>query len=401
MDGERLALLTLTLTPGVGVTLIGRCIEAFGSAEATLGASAAQLAGLERIGQKKAGEIRRGIDAVRSGDALRRELDAIESHGARLLCLDDADYPRLLKHTPDPPRLLWVRGELRDEDALAVGVVGARKCTAYGREQADRFGAACADAGLTVVSGGAYGVDIAAHRAVLRVKGRTVAVLGSGLAKPYPEPHVADFERIVGEGCGAVVSELPMLAPPMAENFPRRNRIISGLSLGVLVIEAAKRSGALITARKCVDEHGREVMAVPGRVDSPMSEGCHQMLREGWAKLVTNVGDVLECLGEAGEMLRVGMERKELASTQASLGAGGEVDGFAKPQGAAAGVSLFEVNLSEGQRCIVDALDAPRSLDEITQRVALPVAQVQVELTMLELRGAVRRENGRFVRRRS
>lgn len=387
MDAEKVALLTLTLTPGLGQTLIGRCVEAFGSAEAALGASAAQFAGVERIGPKKAEAVRRGIDAVRGGGALERELGLVERGGVALAALGEPGYPRLLEHIPDPPRLLWVRGELREEDAVALAIVGARKCTGYGREQADRFAAGGADAGLCIVSGGAYGIDAAAHRAALRVNGRTVAVIGSGLAKPYPEANVEMFDRIA-DGRGAVVSEFPMNTPPAAENFPRRNRIISGMALGVLVVEAARRSGALITARLCVEEHGREAMAVPGRVDSPMSEGCHQMLKEGWGKLVTSVADVLDALGEAGEVLRAGVERDGIASTQALPGAGAQ-----------ASADLFDAGMSEGQRAIVALLDEPRSLDEIAARVDLPAGRVQAELTMLEIRGAIRREAGRFAKR--
>ncbi len=383
---EREALLTLTLTPGLGPTLIGRCVAAFGSAAATLDAPAARLAGIERIGPRKAEGLRRAIDAVRGNGSLAREGELRERWGVTLVAKGEPGYPRLLAHIPDPPPLLWVRGELREDDALALGVVGSRKCTHYGREQADRFATQCAEAGLCIVSGGAYGVDAAAHRGALRVKGRTIAVLGSGLARPYPDPHRELFDQIVHDGAGVVMSELPMDTRPAAENFPRRNRIISGLSLGVLVIEAANRSGALITARLCVEEHGREAMAVPGRVDSAQSEGCHRILREGWAKLVTNAGDVLDSLGEAGEILKAGV-----AATS---------DGAAKPQ-AAEGGNLFEANLTASQRAIIEALDAPRSLDEIAAGTGLAVSVVQADLTMLEIRSAVRRERGLFMRRGS
>lgn len=381
---ERDALLTLTLTPGLGPTLIGRCVAAFGSAEATLGAPAAHLAGIDRIGPRKAEAIRRAIDETRQSDAPAKDAALRQAWGATLIALGEPEYPRLLAHIPDPPPLLWVRGELREDDALGLGIVGSRKATHYGREQADRFATQCADAGLCIVSGGAYGVDAAAHRGALRVNGRTIAVLGSGLARPYPDAHRELFDEIVGKGAGAVMSEFPMDTPPIAENFPRRNRIISGLSLGVLVIEAAKRSGALITARLCVEEHGREAMAVPGRVDSPQSEGCHQILREGWAKLVTNAADVLDSLGEAGEILKAGVAADR--------------GGSAKPQ-AAGSANLFEQNLTDSQRAIAGVLHAPRSLDEIAAQTGLTVSVVQSDLTMLEIRGAVRRQRGLFVRR--
>ena len=313
-----------------------------------------------------------------------RELDACALAGVRLLHLDEAEYPRLLKLIPDPPLLLWVRGEVCGDDALAVGLVGSRRCSGYGREQAERFAARCADAGLCVVSGGAYGVDIAAHRAVLRVKGRTTAVIGSGLNRPYPADHAETFDRIVAEGSGAVVSELPMFVGPRAEHFPRRNRIISGLSLGVLVIEAARRSGALITARVCVDDHGRECMAVPGRIDSPASAGCHDLIRKGAASLVTSVEDVLEQLGEAGELLKVGLDQSDAAR--------------ANGEAASAPPSLFEANLTDTQRAVVTLLDDARSLDELVAGSGLAPAQVQADLTVLEIRGTVKRRGGLFVR---
>lgn len=380
---ERDALLALVLTPGFGQTLVGRCVEAMGSAQAVLGASAAQLAGVERIGAKTAGELRRKLDETLGDGALSRDAELRAQWNVHLVALGEPDYPRLLSHIPDPPRLLWVRGGLREDDALALAIVGARKCSHYGREQADRFASQCAQAGLCIVSGGAYGIDAAAHRAALRVGGRTVAVLGSGLARPYPEPHRELFDQIAAAG-NAVVSEFPMGAPPIAENFPRRNRIISGLSLGVLVVEAARRSGALITARLCVEEQGREAMAVPGRLDAATSEGCHKIIQEGWARLVTNAADVLDSLGEAGEILKAGVS-----------------DTPAKP--ASAGVpsqSLFENNLTEPQQAIVSVLHAPRSLDELAAWTKLPVQQVQAELTMLEIRGTIRRERGLFVRRK-
>lgn len=371
------SLLALVMTSGLGPTLTQRLLTLFGSADAALGASAADWGRVRGIAAD--GRLRAGVDEVlRSGD-VERELERVEAAGAHLLALGDAGYPRALAHVPDAPPLLWVRGAFEERDALALAIVGSRRCTAYGREQADRFAAGLAVAGVTIVSGGAYGIDGAAHAAALRLReagARTIAVIGSGLARPYPKEHVPMFDRIVGEQAGAVVSELPMTAPPAAENFPRRNRIISGLALGTLLIEAADRSGALITARLCNDEHGRELMALPGRVDSDASAGCHRAIREGWATLVTSVPDVLAQLGEAGQMLRV---------------ATGEV----RPEGPA--VSLAD-GLSERQKRIVEALDRPCTTDELAARSGLPAHKVQVELTMLEIRGAVRRSGGRFER---
>ena len=373
------AWLTLTLTPGLGPTLIARLIEHACDVEQALQLSAAQLAEIQGIPDKGAGKLKRAIDATAQGDSLAREIDLIAKHGATLLSLDDADYPALLKTIPSAPPLLWIKGRFDPRDALSLAIVGSRKCSHYGREQADLIANALARSGVTIVSGGAYGIDIAAHRGALRATqsglGRTIAVLGSGLAKPYPNEHVDVFKEIVQEEGrhGAVISEFPMTAEPRPENFLRRNRIVSGLCVGTLVVEASKRSGALSTARRCVDEQGRELMALPGRVDAPQSEGCHQIIREGWGTLVTGVSDILDLIGEQAPMLDAVAELSEASPA---------------------------MQPSTNGRSIVDVLDTPRSLDEIVSWTGLPASQVQTELTLLEIRGAVARQGGLFVKRR-
>ncbi|MEM6505426.1 MAG: DNA-processing protein DprA [Planctomycetota bacterium] len=378
MIPETRAWLTLTLTPGLGPTLIARLIEHAGSVERAVNLTAAQLAEITGISDKGAGKHKRAIDAT-AGDTLQREIDLIYKHGATLLSLDDPAYPALLKQIPSAPPLLWVKGRLDPADSLSLAIVGSRKCSHYGREQADLIANALARSGVTIVSGGAYGIDIAAHRGALRAAkagmGRTIAVLGSGLAKPYPIEHVDVFKDIVeGDGeHGSVISEFPMTAGPRPENFLRRNRIISGLCVGTLVVEASKRSGALSTARRCVDEQDRILMALPGRVDAPQSEGCHQIIREQWGSLVTGVSDILDALGETGSMLDAATEQSEQVS---------------KPEPSSNGKSIVEI------------LDTPRSLDEIVNWTGLPAAKVQTELTMLEIRGAIARQGGLFVKRR-
>lgn len=372
------AWLTLTLTPGLGPTLIARLIEHAGGVEQALQLTAAQLAEIHGISDKGAGKHKRSIDATAQGDVLQKEIDLTAKHGAQLVSLDDAGYPALLKQVPSAPPLLWVRGKLDPNDALSLAIVGSRKCSHYGREQADLIANALARAGVTIVSGGAYGIDIAAHRGALRAAkagmGRTIAVLGSGLAKPYPAEHTDVFREIVeGDGeRGAVISEFPMTAGPRPENFLRRNRIVSGLCVGTLVVEASKRSGALSTARRCVDEQDRILMALPGRVDAPQSEGCHQIIREQWGGLVTGVSDILDAIGESGSLLDAASEQSDQVAMPEPTGEG---------------------------RSIIEILDTPRSLDEIVNWTSLPVAQVQTELTMLEIRGAVARQGGLFVKR--
>ncbi len=391
-------MLALVLTRGLGPKRIARAVERCGSAEGVLGAAAALLGEVEGISPKNAGKLKRAIDdAAEPGGPADRELELAAKHHARVVAIGSPGYPGLLRPIPDAPPVLWVKGRLSRSDALSLAIVGSRKCSHYGREQADQIANGLAHAGVTVVSGGAYGIDIAAHEGALRAAklgdasggGRTIAVLGSGLAKPYPAEHVGLLREIVADGgvCGAVVSEFPMQTEPRPENFLRRNRIISGLSLGVLVVEAGKRSGALSTARRCVDEHGRELMALPGRVDSAYAYGCHQIIREGWGRLVTGVSDILDILGGEAPMLAAATQVADTRPPNASDTQGHEpADAISaeRPAGEA----------------ILATLTEPRSLDEIAAWTGLPAGQVQAELTMLEIRGAVRRSGGLFVRRR-
>lgn len=376
---QRDALLTLMLTPGLGQTLIGRCIDTFGNAEAVLNADINALARINRISHDMARTARREFANIRTEGRLERERELIERFNVHLLTRDNADYPRLLHLIPDPPVMLYVRGEIRAEDALALAMVGSRRCSAYGREQADRFAAGCVQAGLCIISGGAIGIDGAAHRAALRVGGRTIAVIGNGLSDPYPARHQDLFEAIIADR-GAVISELPMSAPPAPENFPRRNRLISGLALGVLVIEAARRSGALITARLCVEDHGRECMALPGRVDAKTSGGCHELIRSGGAALVTSPAEVIEALGEAGQCLQAPAPEHNAEQE-------------APPR-------LLGQNLTDSQTKILAQLDRPHDLDHLAGVTGLAVPVVQADLTMLQVRGLVSRRSGRFVRQR-
>ena len=385
------AMLTLALSRGVGSTTLHKLIRKFGSPQAAIDAPSAALATLDGIGQTTATKIHTAIAQTQQQGDADRELDDLASADAWLLDFDDPGFPALLKMIPDPPRLLWGRGTLREDDALALAIVGSRNCTHYGREQSARFATGCADAGLTIVSGGAYGVDAAAHQAVLKLAqlgspARTITVIGSGLAKPYPAPHAKLFDAVVDAG-SAVISELPMQTPPRATQFPSRNRIIAGLSLGVLVIEAARRSGALITARLAVEEHGRECMALPGRVDSLASAGCHHLLRQGGASLVTHPDDVLEQLGEAGSTLQAARDARDQQATS---------DSPASPKTP----SLFEQNLTDPQQKIVAAADTPKTLDQLAAATGLAAGPLRTELTMLELRGALQREGSKFVRRR-
>lgn len=361
----------LLLASGVGATTFRRITDHFASHDDAVSAGESDLARIDGIGRHRARTIREGI-AQADPDA---ERDAMARAGAEVILLGDDDYPALLAAIDDPPPALWVRGSITPSDRLAVAIVGSRKCTAYGRDQAARFAGLLAESGLSIVSGGAFGIDAAAHRAALRSGGRTIAVLGSGLARPYPSEHADLFDSIGASG-GAVISEFPMQAGPRAEHFPRRNRIISGLSLGVLVIEAAKRSGALITARLAAEDHNRDVMMLPGRVDSPASAGCLKALREGWAALVTSHADVLEQLDAADHLVRGAMAH-----------AGQERE--SEP-------SLLDHGLSPGQQQIVTMLEdagEPVLVDQIAARSELPMSQVMADLTLLQIRGRIQRDH--------
>ncbi len=249
--------------------------------------------GRSRGSPSKAGKIAASLRAA--AGQVDAELARAAAAGATVICPDDGTYPPLLREIPDPPLVLYVRGTIEPRDLNAVAIVGSRKCSLYGREQAERFSALLAGAGFTVVSGGARGTDTAAHRgAILHPAGRTIAVLGSGVDVAYPPENAALFEQLARRG--AVLSEYPMGTPPAAENFPKRNRIVSGMSRGVLVVEADERSGALITARQAADDHNRPVFALPGRVDNPLSSGPHALIRDG-AVLVTKLEDILDDLG--------------------------------------------------------------------------------------------------------
>lgn len=240
-------------------------------------------------------------------DGLAHEREVLARLGARHVALGSAGYPRLLAHIPDPPLMLRVRGELPGcvggRSPASLSIVGSRRPTAYGRRQAERFAGFFAEHGFEIVSGGARGIDAIAHRTALACKAPTTVILGGGLGRVYPPEHEALFDEIVEAG-GCVASEAAVDTPPRPALFPRRNRIISGLSLGVLVIEAAARSGALITARLAVEEQGREVLALPGRVEDPASAGCLRMLAEGWAALIRTPEEALEALEGASALLQ-------------------------------------------------------------------------------------------------
>lgn len=356
--------LRLSLVSGVGPRTRKALMERFGTARAALNAAPSALRGVPGVGPKLTEKIAcadREID-VEAEIALCRE------HGIEILTEGHADYPRVLREIHDPPGVLFVRGEIRPNDALAVGIVGTRHATQYGLRQAERLAGGLARAGLTVISGLARGIDAAAHRGAMAAGGRTIAVLASGVMNIYPPEHDKLAEEVVAHG--ALISESPPRSQPLAGTFPQRNRLISGLSLGVIVVEAADRSGALITARHAM-EQGREVFAVPGNVDTRASRGCHQLIRDG-AKLVESADDVLEELGPLVE-------------------AAPRDDGQVIHHAA-------ELLLNELEQQVLATIHTEAtSIDQIVADTGLPVSQVLSTLSVLEMRRLIRRLSGTTV----
>lgn len=310
-----------------------------------------------------AGFDRRTIDGfknTRSTINLDSELRKVQDAGIELLVWESNGYPRYLKEITHPPPLLYVRGEIKEVDEWAIAVVGTRRKTAYGRQVTTDLVRGLVNNKVTIISGLARGIDSIAHKTAVEMGGRTIAVMGSGLDIIYPSENRALANNIIS-GHGALVSEFALGTKPEAKNFPPRNRVISGLSLGVIVVEAGKRSGALITADFAL-EQDREVFAVPGNITSPASRGTNSLIQEG-AKLVQNVEDVLEELN----MMMV----QEKTAVQ-----------MAMPESA------------EEAQLLGNLTHQPMHIDDLTRRVELPSALVSSTLTLMELKGMVRQVGG-------
>jgi DNA processing protein len=283
---EREALIVLNMMEGMGPITVSALVESLGSAVAVFTASAEELMSARGVGQR----IASSIIEQRGGLDWEGEIAECQRLGVRLIVRGDAEYPQSLLAIHDPPLVLYVRGELMSRDSRAIAVVGTRKPTHYGRESAARLSGQIAGAGYTVISGLAEGVDTIAHRQALAMRGRTIGVIGSGMKHMYPASNMELAGEIVKNG--AVISEFPLDRKPDKTTFPIRNRIVTGLSAGVLVVEAGIKSGAMITARLAL-EQGRDVFAVPGRIDSPLSSGTNGLIKQG-AKLVESAADILE-----------------------------------------------------------------------------------------------------------
>ncbi len=336
---------------GIGPVKVRALLNYFGSLEKAWAASPGQLkiAGLDDRALANLLKARKEL-------SLERELEKIEKAGVRFLTWEDDEYPYRLRQIPDPPPVLYFKGELKPEDEIAVAVVGTRRASSYGLEAARKLAYGLAKNGVTIVSGLALGIDGAAHQAAIEAGGRTIAVLGSGLDYIYPSSHRKLATQIVS-GHGALVSEYPLGTRPEARNFPPRNRIISGLSMGVLVVEAGVKSGALITARYAADQ-GRDVFAVPGSMFKQGSKGTNRLIQDG-AKLVLDLEDILEELDIAIKFQHV-EAKKELPTdpTEAKL------------------LALLS--------------EEPTHVDEICRASGLPASTVTSTLALMELKGLVR-----------
>ncbi|MDD4103199.1 MAG: DNA-processing protein DprA, partial [Kiritimatiellae bacterium] len=308
---EREALIAMNMVPGLGAITARRMAGRFGSLAAVFDVSEAELAEVQGMSMDKAGQFLAALRQVKVGE----EIDRAERSRVKLLTWADEGYPDLLKQIADPPLVLYVAGSVEALNMPSVAIIGTRRPTVYGRETARRFGYQLACAGYTVASGLALGIDAEAHTGALQAKGRTVAVLGGALDRLFPKENQSLAREMVQKG-GAVVSEYPFGRQPDRQTFPMRNRIVSGLCKGVLVVEASLTSGTLITVGQALDQN-RSVMAIPGRIDSPASQGCHKLLRDG-ARLVTTADDVVEEL----QVLLSGM-RLRLSRSQGD-GNGGE-----------------------------------------------------------------------------
>ncbi len=363
-DQQLLEQIQLNLIQGVGPRMRHSLMEQFGSVSRILNAPRQELLNVPGIGTKLANAI-----IYRSAkSSAEEELKRCRESGFQILSEESQNYPSLLREMPDSPSLLYCNGSLLPEDDLAVAIVGSRKCTTYGLQQAEKIAGTLARTGITVVSGLARGIDQAAHTGALKAGGRTIAVMATGLSHIYPPEHLKLSREVANQG--ALVTEFPLDQAPVAGLFPQRNRIISGLSMGVVLIEAGRKSGALHTARHAY-EQGREVFAVPGRIDHPASAGCHDLIRDG-AMLVRSVEDILEGLGPLMSPV-ITTQNREVHTPR-------------------------ELSLSEFEQDILNLVTLePQHLNEIVQSSSLDSSRILSTLTILEMRKVVKRLPGGFL----
>ncbi|MDR4506708.1 MAG: DNA-processing protein DprA [Candidatus Brocadiaceae bacterium] len=360
------AILRLHMTKGLGIRTYQTLLERFGTPEAILHASKTKLEALSGIGPKLAYAI---TEESKNID-IEGEIKLAGKNNVQIIPYTSDRYPKHLNAIYDPPLILYVKGAIRETDLVALAIVGSRRCSYYGLSQAERFSRLLVQKGFCIVSGMARGIDTAAHQGAISSKGRTIAVLGSGLGTIYPRENIELSEQIALHG--ALVSEFPMNTPPDFRNFPPRNRLISGLSLGVVVIESSLKSGSLITARWAL-EQGKEVFAMPGNIDSLYSRGTHKLIKEG-AKLVEDVADIIQELGPMAEILD-----------------DGDIPVENDPR---------NLSLNSHEKKIFSLLScSPKYIDEIIQDACLPTSVVSSTLMILEIKKMAKQLSGkRFVK---
>lgn len=358
---SREALIVLNLLPDIGPVRVNRLLGYFNDPSEILKAPAGELRQVEGIGPKAAATISGWQQQVDLGSELTR----IERFGCQIITAHDGIFPKLLSEIYDPPLLLYVRGALSKVDAHAIAMVGTRQSTLYGHQTAERLARQLAASGVTVVSGGARGIDSAAHEGALQSGGRTIAVLGTGLDIVYPAENIKLYERIAEQG--AVITQFPFGRRGDKQSFPIRNRIVAGMTQGTVVVEANRASGALITANFAA-EYGRTVYAVPGRIDSPRSAGCHDLIKDG-AQLCESAEDVL---AEFAHLNAIAPEQVERPMPTLS-----------HPE-----QQIFNVLTHEAMQ-----------QDEIIRRSELPAAQVSVALLQLEMKKLIQQHPGRLFAR--
>ena len=357
--------------PGVGNLLFKRLMDRFGDPQTVFEAEPSDLMMVEGVSGRIAGAIKR----YRLTDAVRKEMALAAKINCRMVTLLDPEYPPPLRHIPDPPPMLYARGDLKNMEN-SIAIVGSRDATSYGLSMARRLGADLAALGLPVVSGMARGIDTAAHQGALTAGGRTAAVLGCGVGVIYPPENRALFEKMIETG--AVVSELPVMEAPNSYNFPARNRIIAGMTIGTVVVEAARQSGSLITARLAA-EQGREVFAVPGSIHSFKSAGTHNLLKQG-AKLVTRVEDVLD---EFYHLKDRGMPDQKGGPLNRSAEKSSDTD-------LSAGLTAEEARVL----ALIEAY--PVHMDELSSRSGLSSGRLAGILLTLELKGKIIQSPGKY-----
>ncbi|HXX58471.1 MAG TPA: DNA-processing protein DprA [Thermodesulfovibrionales bacterium] len=349
--------IALSLVPEIGTVTFRKLLSLYGEPEDVFRASLKELSSIDGIGERKAKNIKDFSGFKEAAKCLA----LLNRSGARVVTCKDPDYPDLLRQVENGPVLLYVRGSMREEDRFAVAIVGSRKPTHYGRVVTEKLSSELAGAGFTVVSGMARGIDTIAHVGSLTSGGRTVAVLGSGIDTAYPPENRGLMEKIAESGY--VVSEFPLGTKPNRENFPIRNRLISGLSLGVLVVEATRESGSLITAQHALEQN-REVFAVPGSITSPNSSGTNDLIRRG-AKLIERTEDIVE---ELGPMLKGFVPAREKS----------------------------RADMTDEERRLCDILTGePLHIDVISRGLTLSPSRVLATLLNLELKGIVRQTEGK------